>query len=174
MMARVVYIQAAAFVKPKLPAFAVFKKPPFCWPEFDQYAASVRDYTAQRLAERLPVDIAALQAQVASLLAENAELKSQLAVPGSPDSAMPTPVPIDLLQVPASVQFLSSAPGRPLWRPWPIGRLCRGWHTSKRANSTPSCLVWANGQVGPENWCVWCCVKNVCYVFFLCACMREC
>ena len=114
MLARVVYIQAAAFVKPKLPAFAVFKKAPFSWPDFDEWATFLRDYTAQRLAERQPVDVGALQAQVAALLAENEALKAQLAVPGSPDSAMPTPVPMELLQVPvpATVQVpaLSSGP----------------------------------------------------------------
>ena len=80
----VVYIQAGAMVKPQLPALPLFAKPPFCLPEFDAWAQTLRQHVDRRIAERAPVDVADLKSQLAVALAQNSELKRQLVVLAPP------------------------------------------------------------------------------------------
>ena len=74
----VLYVQAAAAVQPRMPTLSIFCQQPFMSPAFAEFGATLRAHVARRMAERAPVDVGAIRAQLAEALAQNDQLKAAL------------------------------------------------------------------------------------------------
>ena len=61
----VLYVQAAAAVHPCVPSLSIFCKSPFCWPQFAEFTVELRAHVDRHIAERTPVDVGAVRAQLA-------------------------------------------------------------------------------------------------------------